>query len=413
MIIKLLLVMLVSLSLTACTVVNSDNSAIQKNDTIEMENNEIDTLKNLVTLEKTSDMALTLEDEVVLYEFDETAALLKDGELFGTVTPNFCTRLGIWDWYNTTAVTLGIDYSYSLNMTVDVTPLLEEQETAVLTPAVTIYNNEGKALSSGCEVGWSGFDTKAELYKKTPSTVLETGIQPTSLVIDEGCYIGIIFSDSVSGKTFDQINFSYSLLENSIQGNTLKTFDERFEIKSINGATYEIVFNKVEHNDRYSETDGILSKIKTSVYDIKYGVTYINAPTNDVSVSVFDSFSNNRLTPKLTFSVVADIDGTKLTTVDDKLRTLFINEKNKNYTKKYITALKAQSVGDSFYYNTNRVIGTSVSPANDYVRIILEFPEEQAARTLAQMKEFNGRHLVFQIPLTEHVPEEGEVTDAR
>ena len=41
------------------------------------------------------------------------------------------------------------------------------------------------------------------------------------------------------------------------------------------------------------------------------------------------------------------------------------------------------------------------------MRIIVTFPEERAARTDDEMKDFSGRYLVYQLKLSDHVTPEG------
>lgn len=67
-------------------------------------------------------------------------------------------------------------------------------------------------MSDKCTVGWSGYPEVAELYKTTPSSNFELGIQPTTKAIPKESLIMVELYDSVSGLTFDTIYYSIDVL---------------------------------------------------------------------------------------------------------------------------------------------------------------------------------------------------------
>ena len=173
------------------------------------------------------------------------------------------------------------------------------------------------------------------------------------------------------------------------------TINDTATINSINGAIYQIGFNSAEFNIRDTEA----GTRNLSLYDITYELSYTQKPTNSRVVSIFDSFDNNKINPRLDFSVCSDSDSTLLS---EQVATA-LDVTDKNHSFKYVTTTQSFGVGKGFRYVTNRYLPTGVDAAVNYLRVIVKFPEERAARTDSEMENFSGRFLVYQIKLTEHV----------
>ena len=179
----------------------------------------------------------------------------------------------------------------------------------------------------------------------------------------------------------------------------MRVASETVDIESINGAVYQVRFNRAEHNKR-NTTAGTRD---LDLYDVVYDVIYKSAPSNSRVVSIFDSFDNNKISPRIDFSICSDNDSTLLY---DTVPTA-LEESADHVQYEYVTNTTSFGVGKGFQYLANRLIGSGVTAATNYVRIIVTFPEERAARTDEEMKDFSGRYLVYQLKLSEHVTPEG------
>ena len=335
----------------------------------------------------------------IIYGKDEEALVMNSGDVYGRIKCNFAQLIGIADWYNTKAVNNGVSSSYTINFNVDMTELLETQSNALISPKVTIIDLSKTALSDKCRVGWSGYPEVAELYKSTPSGNFELGIQPTTKAIPKESLLMVELFDSVSGLSFDTIYFSIDVLRDAPLGAQLRVASETVDIESINGAVYQVRFNRAEHNKRNTTagTRGL------DLYDVVYDVIYKSAPSNSRVVSIFDSFDNNKISPRIDFSICSDNDSTLLY---DTVPTA-LEESTDHVQYEYVTNTTSFGVGKGFQYLANRLIGSGVTAATNYVRIVVTFPEERAARTDEEMKDFSGRYLVYQLKLSEHVTPDG------
>ena len=331
----------------------------------------------------------------IVYGPDEDAIILSDGVIYGSLKCNFVQLLGISDWYNTKVINNGITSSYTFNFSVDMSQALTNASNALIVPTVSIITTDGEQISDACSVGWSGFSTSAEIYTSTPTAVFEVGVQPTVKTIPQNALIKIDLVDTVSNTFYDPIYYSLDLLKNASQGAKLLTINDTATINSINGAIYQIDFKSAEFNIRDTEA----GTRNLSLYDITYELSYTQKPTNSRVVSIFDSFDNNKINPRLDFSVCSDSDSTLLS---EQVATA-LDVTDKNHSFKYVTTTQSFGVGKGFRYVTNRYLPTGVDAAVNYLRVIVKFPEERAARTDSEMENFSGRFLVYQIKLTEHV----------
>lgn len=383
-------------TLTICTISGcSIIKTVEKPIKTETEMSEqIETEAPNLKYQKTKNPVVVSPIEEFIYNPSEHAGIYYGGKLYGKFWINRTSILGIWDWYNSKAVNLGINSSYAMNCGLSVDELLETNNTAVITADISIVDPSGNPLSEHCNVGWSGFPEIAEFYGTTASRSIEIGIQPISLAIDSTSKICVTLADKESGIVFDPIYFSIDTIQNATQGQKLHVIDDAVKVKSINGASYNIDFSLAELNER-KRSNGK----SAVVYDLKYGIQYRRRPQNDRVVSIFDSFDDDKISPNLSFYVQGDNDPAKLyDVVEDALE--FTTKAN---SFQYVSTKRSFARGEGYIYRTNRKIEDGILPAMDYIRVVVEFPEERAARTDEEMLDFNARYLVYQLKLTEHV----------
>lgn len=329
----------------------------------------------------------------IVYNPTDKALLTSDGKEYGTIKFNYVQNIGVWDWYNATAVTNGIKNSYALNMEIDATPLLQNQSAATITPTITLLDPNSVPVSAMCSVGWSGYTTKAELYDNTVKKTIEVGLQPYIADLADGCLVKVDLEDTASKIQFDPIYYSIDLLRTATPGQTMHGANEEVPIQAANGAVYTIQFSPVEANQReYYNQSG-----KVDLYDLEYQIHYVSGPTNNRSVSIFDSYGGNKISPDLRYYVISDKDQTPLEDLVKTASETLLDEKHL-----YVTDLQSFDVGGYYKYRSNRRIDEGVNVGLDYVRVIVEFPEEKAVRSDEEMQQFNGKYLVFQLPITKH-----------
>ena len=360
-------------------------------------------VKDTIKLQRSRNPVTITEIPQFKYSKDDKALILYNGICYGTLKFNSSQNLGIWDWYNQDAVDAGIKHSYTTNWTVDMSLLLKEYEMSKITITVDIMENEQKPISDPCMVGWSGFPQSIELFNQGETKGdIEVGIQPISKTIHGKSFLRVNLEDSTNNIKFDPIYYDLSVLSSATEGSSLKVVDEESVITSINGAIYSILFTRVENNVR--DTDNGSEDLP--LYDVNYTVRYKQAPTNNRVVSIFDSFDGNKISPRIAYAVQSDNDSTLLYNEVGSA----LEETDKHHKFRYVSTKQSFDVGNSFKYKSNRRISDGVIPATDYVRIIVEFPEERAARTNDEMREFDGRYIVYQLKLSEYVmPTESEV----
>lgn len=337
-------------------------------------------------------------DSAVVYKFGDTMPIILDGQLQGFTRLSSVQRIGIWDLCNQSAVANGVKWSYSINLNVDLSQTLSTAENVVLTVKPYLISKDGSINGEPCSVGWSGFSSVAQLYDNTKSADIEIGLQPETTDAT-GANVLLVITNSV-GDTYDPVYIDGDFLENAKMGNSLIT-DGEAKITTINGGVFTIRINSVSVNipittDKLESKD--LTKI-TSYYDIDYTVTYVSAPTNDLEDLIYDSNNNNSLHTQFVTYLSTDLDNTKLLDGDSGAKRQVYSDKMKLY--EYVTTqFPTIAVGESFTATINKAmtIGNS-SPV--YARVYFEFPEEITARSASELLDFDGRYVVFQVPITQ------------
>lgn len=331
-----------------------------------------------------------------IFSVNDTLPLLENGSVAGYVSINRVTRLGIWDWYNTEAVTNGVKYSYSVNFTLDLTESIGNYSDGVkLLSEAYLVDGNGNEIGKPCNVGWSGFETVAQLYQNSPSMTVEIGVQPNAEV-SESVQLKLCVR-TADGKEFTPILLGNDAISTAVEGPSVRT--EAATVTSINGATYSIEIADVY--DSYNPTTDSISKNKLErFYDFQYRVWYKTAPTVDREVLSFDSFNGNALQSKMVIGVQSDADSTVLYENDSRALWFMYSDSSKTTTYVSEGDLAIQP-GYEAQYGANRKVPETTTTQPVYLRFRIEFPEEQKARSLQERLDFDGRFLVYQLPIGE------------
>ena len=141
-----------------------------------------------------------------MFEPGETIPILLDGAVKGYLDVNWVQRLGIWDSTNTTAVTVGVKNSYTINLHVDMSESIESAESVILTVKPYTVDANWVVNGSPCCVGWSGFSQVAQLYDNTTAADIEVGVQPEVLDLT-GSDVVLKLTDS-AGNQYDDVVLS-------------------------------------------------------------------------------------------------------------------------------------------------------------------------------------------------------------
>lgn len=386
---------IIALSVTGC-MADTEKNADGKDSMeapVSQENDQETQESSSVLGYKLSEKSLVIKQfETPVYKAGETAALIADGVLYGTLDVNRSVLLGIWDWYNPNALKYGIKNSYAFNLTVSLERYMEDRLMASIEPEFTLVDSDGNEYSSSCCVGWSGFNSMLEIYQDKATKTVEVGMQPNTSTIKGNWLIRIDLYDSSSKTQFEPIYYDMSLLKNAVKGPKIKEAKDVTEIKSVCGASYSFSIDSVGRSLR--NENGEYNEWK-SVFDVLYKFKYNEAPTNSRAVTRFGALGKQYANTGLSFFVQTDKNEAKSTEKDPNVQILY---NGRLYY--YVFGKDKVAPGKSADILTNRV---NVVPddTSSYVRIAVEFPEELNARTEEEALEFEGRYVVYQIELSD------------
>ena len=390
---KLLIPFIVMLMLVGCSAKDSDSRDVSTpTDTI-MQPNEL--------LEKVQDV----ENSPVIFDSDLEMPLLKDGTVYGTLSINFVEKLGIWDINNYQANQNGVHFSYAINCNVNLDNYFTENEMINVVIEPHLYDFSENEIGNSGYVGWSGYNTSVDLYTKSTSGNCEVVLQPTENDFDKYQYFTLQVSDATNAVMFDTLYVDLKCLRDAPQGAQLKTIEDKTTITSINGGQFNISFENAYLELHTIKKDPIYRPGDYRFYDFCYNVEYVTAPQNDVEVLTFDSFNNYAMVDAPIMEVYSDQDNTKLLEPVTTAQRLMWSNRNK--TELYVTTFpKALYAGENVTVSTNRMVPDSTVLQPTYIRVVLKFPSEIKARSYEQIRDFNGRYVVYQLLLNNRVLEE-------
>ncbi|MCM1172508.1 MAG: hypothetical protein NC393_10315 [Clostridium sp.] len=339
------------------------------------------------------------QSEPVVFDSDYAMPIVKNGTLYGQIKINFAEKLGIWDLSNYKANQNGVRFSYAINCSIDMQDYVVPNEmiNVILTPEILGYDSS--VVGTSGYVGWSGYPESAELYENTVESNFEVVLQPIVPEREKWKYLVFHLADATNQIQFDDLYVDLKCLDNAPDGAHLLTINDTARISSINGASYTIQFHDVYLEQHKVKGDSKYRDGTYKFYDFQYDVTYDTAVADGSrSVLSFDSFNNFAITALPVMEVYSDTDDTKLYDPNHNAQRLVYSDRSitENYTWDFPGMLQ---FGETCTVSTNRMIqnDNSVKPA--YVRVVLKFPSEAKARDFNEMRNFNGRYLVYQLPL--------------
>lgn len=379
-------------TLTGCTAAAPNTDSVDSTSSVDSVSTEV-VGNNLSVTESSTAVKVYTEMGEPVFAYEKFPLIL-DGELIGWGKLNLVERLGIWDWYVADAVTNGIKYSYAVNVNVELldSPLEDLQCKAFLVD---------KGVESGvpCEIGWSGFSNVMDLMSDKAEGCLEATVQPICEISDT-TRLRLDFSSSNGINVVDSIYFDNSVLADARKGADILTANDAVEIVSINGAKYSLEFRNVFREVHKVSKSATLKNGNYLFYDFQYKVSYLKKPTSSVEVKTFDSFNKNKLTILPDVLLQSDSDATKLGNSFPEAERREYENSSKTFS--YVTKLsKPLKVKASAYLTDNRLLPASTVVDATYVRVILQFSDEAAACSESELRDFNGRYCVWQLPLTE------------
>lgn len=337
---------------------------------------------------KDTGVAATPSQADIVFLPGETAPIMKDGGVYGSIKINWVQRLGIWDFNNHVAVTNGVKESYTINMVVDMSSNVDVGESLVVyvTPEIIV---DGSNAGNKCCVGWSGFPETAQLFDNDKDVIIEVGVQPEVLDLTNA-QVRLDISDS-NGVVYDSVTLGNEFLAGSAPGPSLIT-DGEVTVHSINGAEFTVGVGSVyyeQHVVGEEQSDDV-----RNFYDFVYSLRYDMLPTNGREVTFFDSSNNFNIPGKLACYLTSDVDDNKL--YDSNSDALRLKYSNNTDVFPYVTETFVNvPVGKTATAQLNRE-STCGAAIPEYVRVCFEFPEELDARSMEEIMQFDGRFLVFQ-----------------
>lgn len=354
--------------------------------------------RELITEVSTEHITI-FEDRAQIVYSTEEFPIIKDGVILGWGKVNFVEKLGIWDWYNKQAVQNGVHNSYAINLEIDMGNYFIGNDELSIECCPYLETADGVVVGEPCYVGWSGFSSIAELYNKNTKSIIEVNLQPYNQQLNPGDRLRLDFQTADGKVQFDPVYVDGVILQQATDGAQILTIDDKKEIESINGARYTISIKDVYRELHAVKKDPVYKNGNYMFYDFTYQIKYNSGPTNDREVLTFDSFNKNAIAVPLKIKVCADTDSTVLNdNVYSALRQIYSDS---NKTELYCFPFESTiAIGDKLKVNSNRMIPDSTNTDAKYLRLIVEFPEEQAARNDEETKSFNGRYTVWQVPFS-------------
>ena len=396
--------------LSGCNKANKDDSKIAANsspgtESSVGENNP--TAGIMLNSELSADKIVVRAETEASAVFEEGAnsPIVSSGAIVGGIKVNYAEKIGIWDLYSAKAITAGVKESYALNVTVDMSEYLKKNKMVSIECTPSLLDAAGNVIGEPCVTGWSGFSNRADLFTKNPVDVIEVNLQPIVTSIPTDAVLKLSLKASNAAIVLDDIFYSIDTIVNAKPGPEILTVDKPVTIESINGAKYRISFGSVYFGNHVISDDTLYEDGEYAFYNFVYKLEYLSGPTNAREVSSFDTFSNGVYKVPLVIGVQSDVDSTMLyDSIESAQRLLWSDSTDTEY---YVTSLdKPIEVGGSAIVSCNRLVPKTTTHQAEYIRLRIEFPEEMVARTSDELKGFNGRYVVYQIPVAPRVLQE-------
>ena len=140
------LLIIIASSLLLCACLNNKDVTVNTNDVVSLEEEGVTESTNAL---KTSGFS-----QHVKFSYTDQLPILLKGDLYGYVTVNQLEKVNFADWHNATAVANGMNFSYSLNMTIKLAKGVSIESMDIV-PA--LCDEKGNIFSDTCNVGWTGF----------------------------------------------------------------------------------------------------------------------------------------------------------------------------------------------------------------------------------------------------------------
>lgn len=363
------------------------------------------TTESVVATNDVVDNIIMSDKEPAIFDPELTMPIVKDCVLYGYLKINFIEKLGIWDINNYQANQNGVKHSYAINYHVELVNYIEEKSmiNVAVTPQLLAY--DGSVIGGTGYVGWSGFTETVELYDNTPEGNAEVILQPITADFNTYAYLKFDITDVTNEVVFDSVYVDLKCLADAPDGAQIKTIDDETIINSICGASYSIKFHDVYLEEHRVKKDDVLKTGDYKFFDFCYVLNYLNGPTNDTEVLYFDSFNNYAITKAPIMEVYSDQDFTKL--YDANYNAERLQWANRSTTAKYINKFPdALYPGEVVDMSENRLVPDTTIVKPTYIRIVIKFPTEIKARTFDEVRDFNGRYLVYQLYLDSRILEE-------
>jgi hypothetical protein len=383
---KLLFVVAACLMLTGCDLLGADSD------------------NAVVLTTPTPTVAVTEKPEKEYYSVGEKVKIKDDdGSVIGTFKLNQVEKEKINDWKNAKAVQNDVNYSYSTNVTVDFSKSSSSFASLTVNCEPQIVFNDGEVKSSTCDVGWSGFASKAELYSNHPKKTIEIGVQPEEKV-RKGCILQFVLRDQ-NNNVLKVIKYKYKVLKKARKGAKLLSGKDVAKITSKNGAKFSVSIRNVYFENHEIVAPGEEKSINDAAetanfFDVVYRVSALTKPKNSSFVKNITTYrGKSALLSNFTLGLdTMNASSVSYNPVKNATRNIYSNDAATEY---YVSSKLEVPFGYHTDIITNRQASDTDSYKPSYVRIRLEFEEEANARSEKKRMRFNGRYVVFQVKIGE------------
>lgn len=328
----------------------------------------------------------------VVFSYKDSIPIIADGTVYGKLKIKQCEKLGIWDWTNKKAVKNNIHSSYTINLQYNLNKSADVADSRNFKCEAFMVGSGGDIVGSPCCVGWSGFSDETILLQDSLQGRLEVGVQPEQKMTKKMKLL-LRVSDS-EGTSYNDIIIGNRIFKDAVNGPSILKKGTKKNITSVNGAKYFVDIDKV-----LCETQLDVNGNPDDFIVFRYSLGYLKKPTKKVKVAKFDEYNKNKMSSTLVVGVSSSGSNELLYSNYPKARWyLYSDSNNEEDTEMYVTTSGVYiDAGIKATYLDNRPVSKTMPTRPEYVRLSVEFPEEQAARTPDQMMKFNGRFVVYQV----------------
>ena len=318
----------------------------------------------------------------VAFSTNDTVPVVVGGEVLALLKINWIQKVRVADWKVASAQKNGINYSYAVNLNLS----RVTKEEALIEGEVRLENKKGEEIGLPGWIGWSGFDCTATLSSLQESKSVEWIVQPTEK-LKKGS--NLVLRLKVNGREAEVIKFKVDKLEGVEETGSLIREGEPVIVHTASGGVFSLSIDAL-HLEKQT-----VGREEVPIAMFEYTVRH-QKKAKEVSKES-SLYRNHKLNSQLMFYGTSLGSEKKFeSVVKDAEKKLYYNS---DKTATYVQTGALLGEGDSTTVHTNLKVNSTALKAK-YLRFGFSFSEEVLVQTEEELRHFDGRYLVFEIPAT-------------